>query len=80
MKQLEEKEQSFMIGSLPCFYFSSVQDLNKHNLRHDEERMVTFNDNLIKAIEHIKFCVSIYWKQKNAGRYWLHEHSWGTKS
>ena len=49
-------------------------------MRHNEEWLARFNVNVIKAIEHIKFCVSIYWRQMNAGRYWLHEHPWGATS
>ena len=42
--------------------------------------MARFNDNLIKAIDHIKLCVKLYRRQMNPGRYGLHEHPWGAKS
>ena len=60
LRQLEEEEPMLVIGPPPCTYFLNLQELNKHNMRHNEEWLARFNDNLIKAIEHIKFCVSIY--------------------
>ena len=46
-----------------------LQELNKFNMRHYERRLAIFNDNLIKAIDHIKFCIKLYIMQMNAGRY-----------
>ena len=80
MKQLEEEEPMLVICSPPCTYFSNLQELNKHNMRHNEEWLPRFNDNLIKTIDYIKFCVKLYWKHMNAERDWLHEHPWGAKS
>ena len=42
--------------------------------------MAKFNDNLIKAIEHIKCCITLYKLQMDEGRYWLHEHPWSARS
>ena len=69
-----------VIGSPPFTYFSNLQELNKSNMRHNEEWLARFDDHLIKAIDHIKFCIGLYCRQMNARRYWLHEHSWGGKS
>ena len=66
MKQLEEEEPMLFIGSPPCTYFSNLQELNKYNMRHNEEWPARCIDNLIKAIDHIKCCVKLYWKQMNA--------------
>ena len=67
MKQLEEKKAMLVVDSPPCTYFSDLQELNKHNMRRNEEWLARFHDNLIKAIDHINFCVKLYWKQMNAG-------------
>ena len=39
-----------------------------------------FNDNLTKAFDHTRFCIKLYFRQMEAGRYWLHEHPWSAKS
>ena len=59
---------------------STLQELNKFNMRCNEQGLARFSDNLIKAIDHIKFCIKLYIRQMNAGRYWLHEHPWPAKS
>ena len=69
-----------VLGSSPCFYFSMLQELNTFHMRHDELWLARFNDNLIKAIGHIKSCTKQYIKQMDAGRYWLHEHPWSAES
>ena len=48
-----------IIGSPPCTYFSTLQEPNKFNQMYNEERLARFNDNLIKATEHIKFCIKL---------------------
>ena len=57
-----------------------LQELNKFNMRHDERRPARFNDRLIKAIDHIKFCIKLYIGPMDAGRYGLHEHPGPPKS
>ena len=47
---------------------SMLQELNKFNQRQDEKRVAIFNDNRIKAIDHIKFCIKLYKMQLDAGR------------
>ena len=37
MRQLEEEEPMLVTGSPPCTYFSNLQELNKHNTRHNAE-------------------------------------------
>ena len=71
-KKIDEEKPMLVIGSPPCTYFSIFQELNKFNTRHDERWLARFNDNLIKAIDHIKFCIKLYTRQMNAGRHWLH--------
>ena len=67
MRQIEEEKPMLVIGSTPCAYFSILQELNKFNMRHDELWLARFNNNsLIKAIDHIKFCIKLYIKQMDA--------------
>ena len=72
LTQIEEEKPMLVIGSLPCIYFSMLQELKKFSMRHDERWLARFNDNL-KAIDHIKFSIKLYIKHIDAGRYWLHE-------
>ena len=37
LRQIEEEERMLVIGSPPCTYFSELQELNKHNQRHNED-------------------------------------------
>ena len=80
IEMIKKQKPRLVIGSPPCAYFSNLQDLNKHNQRFNEQWMARFNDNLIKAIAHIEFCIVLYRIQMDAGRYWLHEHPWSAKS
>ena len=77
---IRRDKPTLVIGSPPCTYFSTLQELNKHNMRHDAAWMSKFNENLNKAIRHIIFCVEVYWMQMAEGRFWLHEHPWSAKS
>ena len=58
-----------VIGSPPCTYFSTLQELNNFNQRYNEEWLARFNDNRIKATEHTKFCIKLYRMQMDKGRY-----------
>ena len=60
--------------------FLDVARVEQVNMRHDERWRARFNDNLIKATGHIKFCIKLYVRQMDAGSYWLHEHLWSAKS
>ena len=37
-------------------------------------------ESLVIGMDHIKFCIKLYTRQMEAGRYWLHEHPWSAKS
>ena len=76
----ERAIQRIDIGFPPCTYFSTLQELNKFNQMYNEEWLARFNDNLIKATEHIKFCIKLYRLQMDKERYWPHEHPWSAKS
>ena len=68
MRQLDEEEPMLIVGSPPCTYVSTLQELSKFNMRHDEAWLARFNDNPTKAIGHIKFCIKLYIRQMDAGR------------
>ena len=68
MRQLDEEKPMLLIGSPPCAYLSTLQEPNKFNMRHDEQWLPRFNDNLIGAIGHIQFCIKLYIGQMEAGR------------
>ena len=68
-----------VIGSPLCTYFSTLQELNKFNQRSNYEWLARFNDNFIKATNHIKCCITLYRMQMDKGRYWLHKHPWSAK-
>ena len=80
IRKIEEEEPMLVIGSPPCTYFSTLQELNKFNQRYNEEWLARCNDNLTKATNHIKCCITLYRMQMDKGRYWLHEHPWSAKS
>ena len=67
--QIYEEKPMLVVGSPPCTYVSVLQNLNKFNMRHDERCLARINDNLIKAIGHIEFCIKLYTRQMDAGRY-----------
>ena len=69
-----------VMGSPPCTYFSMLQELNMFNQRNDARRLARLNDNRIKAIDHIKFCIELHKMQKVAGRHVLRGHPWSAKS
>ena len=56
-----------VIGSLPCAHCSMLQELNKFSQRHDESWLARLKDNLIKAIDHINFCIKLYKMHINTG-------------
>ena len=63
IKQMEKEGPMLVIGSLPCSYFSSLQELNKFNMRCNEVWLARCNGNFIMAIDHIKFCIKLYCRQ-----------------
>ena len=72
---LQDKPK-LVIGSPPCTFFSRLQELNKHMYRNDEIWMAKFQENIEQAKRYVRFCAKIYEHQREAGRYFLHEHPW----
>ena len=70
---VETHKPKLVIGSPECRMFSSLQNLNRRHWSEDKEQMV-------EAKRHIEFVVSIYKKQLEEGRYFLHEHPAGATS
>ncbi len=73
-KYVEKYQPKLVIGSPECRMFSSLQNLNRKHWSDDREAQ------LVEAKRHIEFVVSIYKKQLEAGRYFLHEHPAGATS
>ena len=64
-----EKKPQLLIGSPMCTAFSCLQALNWGRMSSgDKERM------LQRARVHLHFCMKLYELQRQAGRYFAHEH------
>ncbi len=80
MDLIDKEKPMFIIGSPSCTPYSSFQNINnqyRDPLVVQRERSV--------ADKHMEFMMSVYQKQADEGRYFLHEHpayasSWGLKS
>ena len=72
---LQDKPK-LVIGSLPCTFFSRLQELNKHMYRNDAAWMAKFQEGIEQAKRYVRSCAKIYKHQREAGRYVLHEQSW----
>ena len=73
LKIYDDEKPMLVIGSPPCKRFSVLMNLLMgRNLSAGQRDK--FHAELDEAIEHIRFCVKIYKKQIEAGRYFLHEH------
>ena len=70
VKELVIKTKPFMvIGSPPCTIFSALQNLSKKKRKDGEfERLLEVGK------KHMRFCLELYEIQRQAGRYFLHEH------
>lgn len=55
LKYVREEKPTLVVGSPPCTFFSTLQELNKFNMRHDEAWNARFNANMDKAVRHIIF-------------------------
>ena len=73
---ISKDKLTVVIGSPPCTFFSRLQELYKHMCRNDAAWMARFQDNFEQAKRYVRFCVKIYTHQREAGRYFLHEHPW----
>ena len=72
VRQISKEKPTLLIGSPPCTFFSILQNLNLE-IRNDAWKE-KFHVNLEAAKEHVRFCIRLYRLQRNAGRYFLHEH------
>ena len=59
---------------------SVLQELSKRFQKDNPEWLNKFELNRQGAIRHIEFCIKLYRKQMDAGRYFLHEHPWTARS
>ena len=65
----------FLIGAPMCTRFCSWQGLN--DTKSDPEEVKREH---AKAVVHLQFMCGLYKAQKDAGRYFLHEHPAGASS
>ena len=77
---VETENPLLVVGSPPCTYFSILYELCKHNNRMNEDWLRRYDENLRKAIRHVRFCAKIYEHQRSQGRYFVHEHPWLARS
>ena len=61
-----------LIGSPMCTMFSQLQSLSGWNDKKEER--------WVHARDHLKFVVTLYWKQVEGGRVFVHEHPAGASS
>ncbi len=65
----------FLIGSPECTPFSTWQFLNVHKYSNPEAKRRA----RVEAEVHMRFVISLYYEQIEAGRFFLHEHpAWAT--
>ncbi|CAE7546001.1 unnamed protein product [Symbiodinium natans] len=74
---LDEQEPKFLGGSPPCGPFSVLQNLVDANAKVPVE---VRRKRLAEGKKHLRTAVQAYWKQMEAGRYFLHEHPKGARS
>jgi hypothetical protein len=75
-KSILQDKPKLVIGSPPCTFFSRLQELSKHMYRNDAAWMAKFQEGIEQAKRYFRFCAKIYKHQREAGRYFLHEHPW----
>ena len=63
----------------PCIRFSFLQELNITVNGNNPGWMEEFLRRKAKAIEHIRFCCTLYMYQL-MGKHFLHEHPWTARS
>ena len=76
MKEVEQRVREegpvLLIGSPMCRAFSTLIELTQAGKPSEVK-----HKNLVEQfVTHLKFCFRMYEGQRNAGRYFLHEHPW----
>ena len=56
----------FLVGSPVCTAFSSLQNLNPKTPQYFEK--------FREGLQHLRFCVDLYWLQLRENRWFVHEH------
>ena len=73
---IKEEDPFLIIGSPPCTLFSLLQELNITVNGNKDGWMEEFLRRKAEAIEHIRFCCTLYSYQLRRGKHFLHEHAW----
>ena len=68
---LEEQKPDWVIGSPPCTAFSIWNVAMNYPKAVDQQAV---QDAIAAGRRHLRFVISIYWKQVKNGRHFLHEH------
>ena len=74
-RMVQEQKPYLLIGSPPCTPFSQLQALNFPKMEPAKVQEM-----MRAGIEHLEFCVELYWMQMEGGRLFLHEHPDGASS
>ena len=78
--KIKEEDPFLLIGSPPCTLFSILQELNLVVNRDKPGWLEEFERRKAEAIEHIRFCCTLYDYQLKRGKHFLHEHPWTARS
>ena len=76
LQLLDELKPVWVIGSPPCTAFSKL-NLNLNFPKMPPEKV---KEKVAEGVRHLHFVISIYKKQLDAGRHFLHEHPQGASS
>ena len=78
--KIKDEDPFLLVGSPPCTLFSILQELNLAVNRDKPGWLEEFERRKAEAIEHIRFCCTLYQYQLKRGKHLLHEHPWTARS
>ena len=79
-RRIKKEAQFVVTGSLPCTYFSMLQELNIATSKHKPGWMENFQADRDKAKQFVTFGCYLYRYQIDQGRHSVHEHPWSARS
>ena len=75
MALYHEQEPELVTLSPPCTAFSQLQALNRHV--HGEQYCEKHDEELLRAVEHVKFCIVFAKMQIKRDKWFVFEHPQG---
>ena len=75
LQLVDDQKPTWVIGSLPCTYYSAWQNINFKKISADEAAR-----RMALGRVHLKCVAKVYRNQIRAGPYFLHEHPTGASS